>query len=110
MTDFSRIPEHRRYGRVASVMGMLLEIAGAPGTLTVGGRCDVVGRDGKRLSCEIIGFRNGRALAMPFGPLDGVGLGCKAEVALGGAVVYPHESWLGRVVNAMGEPIDGKGA
>jgi flagellum-specific ATP synthase len=109
MAEFARIPEHRRYGRVASVMGMLVEIAGVPETLTVGGRCDIVGRDGRRLACEVIGFRDGRALALPFGALDGVGLGCKAEIAPSTAAVYPHRSWLGRVVNAMGEPIDGKG-
>ena len=48
-------------------------------------------------------------LLMPFGTLDGVGLGCKAEVSEGQPVVFPDESWLGRVVNALGEPIDGKG-
>jgi flagellum-specific ATP synthase len=91
-------------------MGMLVEIAGVPDSLAVGGRCEVLSRDGRRLPCEMIGFRDGRALAMPFGAVDGIGLGCRAEVMAGGAVVYPHESWLGRVVNAMGEPIDGKGA
>ena len=46
---------------------------------------------------------------MPLGNLDGVGLGCKAEVSEGQPEVFPDESWLGRVVNALGEPIDGKG-
>ena len=46
---------------------------------------------------------------MPLGNLDGVGLGCKAEVSDGQPEVFPDESWLGRVVNALGEPIDGKG-
>jgi flagellum-specific ATP synthase len=46
---------------------------------------------------------------MPFSSLDGVGLGCKAEIADSDPVVRPHESWLGRVVNALGEPLDGRG-
>jgi flagellum-specific ATP synthase len=46
---------------------------------------------------------------MPFGPLDGVGLGCKAEIASNDPVMRPSHGWLGRVVNALGEPIDGKG-
>jgi flagellum-specific ATP synthase len=108
-SDVAQLPAHRRYGRVAGVMGMMLEIAGVPQTLAVGGRCEVVARDGRRLSCEVVGFRDGRALAMPFGQLDGIGLGCKAEMLGSGTVVRPHESWLGRVVNALGEPIDGKG-
>jgi flagellum-specific ATP synthase len=108
-SDLDRIPDYRRYGRVTAVLGMLLELGGVPETLAVGGRCEIVGRYGSRLPCEVIGFRNGRALLMPFGSIDGIGLGCKAEVANTAPVVHPHDAWLGRVINAMGEPIDGKG-
>jgi flagellum-specific ATP synthase len=108
-SEIAALPEHRRYGRVAAVMGMLVEIAGVPDTLAIGGRCDVMARGGRRVPCEVIGFRDGRALAMPFGSLEGIGLGCKAEMTAGGSAVFPHRGWLGRVVNALGEPIDGKG-
>ncbi|MEX1147973.1 MAG: flagellar protein export ATPase FliI, partial [Sphingomonadales bacterium] len=64
---------------------------------------------GKRIPAEVTGFRNDRALVMPFGPLDGVGMGCKVYVGDPDPVVYPSSAWLGRVVNAFGEPIDGKG-
>jgi flagellum-specific ATP synthase len=109
LRDVERLPDARRYGRVGAVLGMLLEIAGVPQSLSIGGRCTVLARGGRRVPCEVIGFRDKRALAMPFGPLDGVGLGCKAEIADVEPVVYPHLGWLGRVVNALGEPIDGKG-
>src|SRR5229473_1395392 len=109
VSDLAQIPEQRRYGRVTAVLGMLLEIGGVPESLAVGGRCEIIGRYGSRLPCEVVGFRNNRALLMPFGAIDGIGLGCKAEVANSAPVVYPHEGWLGRVVNALGEPIDGKG-
>ena len=59
--------------------------------------------------CEVIGFRQKRALLLPFGSLEGVGLGCKAEVMESEPLVRPSPAWLGRVVNALGEPIDGKG-
>jgi flagellum-specific ATP synthase len=108
-SDLAQIPEQRRYGRVTAVLGMLLEIGGVPESLAVGGRCEIVGRYGARLPCEVVGFRNSRALLMPFGSIDGIGLGCKAEVANSAPVIYPHAGWLGRVVNALGEPIDGKG-
>jgi flagellum-specific ATP synthase len=58
---------------------------------------------------EVIGFRQGRALLMPFGTVDGIGLGCKAELADSDPVIRPTEAWLGRVVNALGQPLDGKG-
>jgi len=110
LSDLAQIPDCRRYGRVTAVLGMLVELGGVPQSLAVGGRCEIVGRYGSRLPCEVIGFRNGRALLLPFGSIDGIGLGCKAEVADAAPVVFPHEAWLGRVVNALGEPIDGKGA
>src|SRR5690606_29115415 len=37
------------------------------------------------------------------------GLGCRAEVADGQPAIHPCDGWLGRVINALGEPIDGKG-
>ena len=107
--ELGDIAEYRRYGRVTGVNGMLLEVGGVPRALAIGRRCDVIAQDGRCVPCEVVGFRNGRALLMPFSMLDGVGLGCKAELVAGSALVYPHEAWLGRIVNAMGEPVDGKG-
>jgi flagellum-specific ATP synthase len=107
--ELSLIPEIRRFGRVSGVMGMLLEVGGLPQRLAIGGHCQVAGQQGRRLTCEVVGFRAGRALLMPFGPLDGIGLGSKVEMAERPAAIYPDSGWLGRVVNAMGEPIDGKG-
>jgi len=107
--DVANLPEYRRWGRVAGVNGMLIELGGMPREVTVGSRCEVATQEGRRVACEIVGFRGGKALAMPFTALDGIGLGCRGELAPGRPVIYPDESWLGRVINAMGEPIDGKG-
>ena len=107
--EISNIADYRRFGRVSGVMGMLLEVGGLPRHLTVGGHCEVQGREGRHLTCEVVGFRGGKALLLPFGPLDGIGLGSKVETAQRPVAIYPSEGWLGRVVNAMGEPIDGKG-
>ena len=46
---------------------------------------------------------------MPFANLEGVRRGCKAVVSSVAGAVRPSVRWLGRVLNAMGEPIDGKG-
>jgi flagellum-specific ATP synthase len=107
--DIALIPEYRRFGRVTGVMGLLLEVGGLPRRLAVGDRCAVLAEKGRRLVCEVVGFRAGRVLLMPFGAIYGVGLGCRVEVEDRPPAIYPHDGWLGRVVNAMGEPIDGKG-
>ena len=107
--EVEQLPTRHRYGRVGSVLGMLVEAAGLDRVLSIGGRCEVVARGGRRVPCEAIGFRQGRALLLPFGTLEGVGLGCKAELAVAEPTVRPSDAWLGRVINALGEPIDGRG-
>jgi flagellum-specific ATP synthase len=107
--QLDQIPETQQYGRVAGVLGLLVEVAGLDRALSIGARCNLVARDGRRVVSEVIGARQGRALLMPFGTLDGIGLGCKAELAGTDPVVRPNQAWLGRVVNALGEPLDGKG-
>lgn len=108
-SNLGQIPEHHLYGRVTAVQGMLIEVGGVQRRLMVGDRCLVQRRRGPSLKCEVVGFREGRALLLPFGSLEGVGLGCKAEVESQEPAVRPTDAWLGRVVNALGEPVDGKG-
>ena len=97
------------YGRIASILGMLVEIEGVNEYLSVGDRVLVLNRDGEKIPSEIVGFKNNNALAMAFYNLDGVGLGAKVEIT--GAVPYvlPNNKWLGRVINAFGEPLDDLG-
>jgi flagellum-specific ATP synthase len=108
MSELERLPTHQVFGKVAAIQGLLVEVSGLA-HLAVGDRCNVIARDGRDVICEVVGFREGRALVMPFGPLEGLGLGCRAEIAEAAPAVYPNESWLGRVINAMGKPVDGGG-
>ncbi len=97
------------YGRVVSVQGLMVEIAGPLHAMSVGSRVEIAARSGTSILAEVVGFRADRALCLPFGPLDGIGVGAHAIVRAQAPIVYPSQAWLGRVVNAMGEPIDGKG-
>ncbi len=107
--EIGQLADHRLYGRVAGVLGMLVEVAGLEQALSIGSRCAIHAQGDRRVICEVIGFRQKRALLLPFGSLEGVGMGCKAEVLESEPLVRPSNAWLGRVVNALGEPIDGKG-
>ena len=109
ITAIDRIPSYRLFGRVTAILGMLVEAGGVENRLSVGGRCVLTARDGRRVPCEVVGFRENRALLMPFGSLEGVGVGCQAEIADSETYFYPERTWLGRVINALGEPVDGKG-
>lgn len=105
----TRLPDHDVYGRVTKVLGLLVEIAGFGSDLSIGSRVHLKPNRDYEVPCEVVGFREGHALLMPFGTLDGISLGCPAVMRGNKPAIMPDERWLGRVVNAMGEPIDGKG-
>ena len=97
------------YGRVVGVRGLMVEAAGPLHAMSVGARV-VIETPTKNIPCEVVGFSGLNALLMPFAPLEGVRRGCRALVTSVAGAVRPSAGWLGRVVNALGEPIDGKGA
>ncbi len=105
-------------GRVVSVSGLAAEIAGLAPLLSIGDRLTLESRDGRQTCAEIVGFRGGHAQAMTFGPLDGIGPGSHARFdlrgparqAIGqGATLPVAPGWIGRVVDPLGRPLDGKG-
>ncbi|MEQ8863908.1 MAG: flagellar protein export ATPase FliI [Thalassobaculum sp.] len=110
VSDIDKVPDFRLYGRVTAVLGMMVEIGGVERALSIGDRCFVQARGSRMVTCEVVGFREGRALAMPYAPLEGVGIGSRAQISDADPVVYPDDGWLGRVVDAMGDPVDGKGS
>ena len=86
----------------------MVEIAGPIHAMSVGARVTIEAA-ARLIPCEVVGFSGANALLMPFAPLEGVRRGCRAIVSGTPGAVRPSAGWLGRVVNAMGEPIDGKG-
>jgi len=104
------LPRVTRFGRVARMEGLLIEVTGAAGAIGLGGRLKIAGGTGAETPCEVVGFRDGRALAMPFGQLDGVALGARATFEERINAIHPNGAWLGRVLDAFAHPIDGRGA
>ena len=111
--EINNIQEVTVSGSITAVQGLMLECSGIDRHLSVGARCRVYGRKtGANIPSvltEVVGFRDGKALLMPFSTLEGIGPGAKVIIEEAASVCYPCEAWLGRVINAMGEPVDGKG-
>ncbi len=96
-------------GKVAAIRGLMIEVAGPVHAMSIGSRVEIILPMAPSISCEVVGFRGDVAQCMPFGSLQGVRLGCRVNVKSSVQSVFPSHAWLGRVVNAMGEPLDGKG-
>jgi flagellum-specific ATP synthase len=93
-------------GRVIGAAGLIIESAGPKAK--VGELCYIEG-DGGRIPAEVVGFRNDRILLMPLAELDGLRPGWQVY-ATGGPLQAPiGEGLLGRVIDGLGNPIDGQG-
>ncbi|MCP5432244.1 MAG: flagellar protein export ATPase FliI [Alphaproteobacteria bacterium] len=97
----------RFFGRVAGVQGLNVDIAGLNPVLAVGARLSVPRQNGGATVCEVVGFRDEHAICLPYGPLEGVRMGAPAALVASAGTAWPDDPWLGRVIDAMGEPIDG---
>lgn len=97
-----------RYGRVTRIVGLVIEAVGVE--VGVGDLCRVTSlTDDRSILAEVVGFQERGILLMPLGELDGLHPG-SSVVPLGrsfGVDVGP--GLLGRVLNGLGHPIDGKG-
>mgnify|MGYP001766459888 FL=1 len=95
-------------GRVVQVVGLVVESQGPD--VRVGDLCSIRFRDSTRsLKAEVVGFRGDRVLLMPLGTLKDVGPGCDVLSMDRPLGVRVGQSLLGRVLDALGEPMDDKG-
>ena len=92
-------------GRVTALNGLLIEAEGPKAGLSLGAHA-VIDTPRGPAECEIVGFRGETALMMPFGPLEGVRPGAKVRLQPEPARVRPSTSWLGRVLDGFGRPLD----
>lgn len=93
-------------GRVVSAIGLSIEIAGLE--LGVGEAVRILGDEGP-IMAEVVALGDGRATCLPISDLRGVRAGCPVQSTGGPLRVPVGMGLLGRVVNALGEPMDGRG-
>ncbi|MBF0328303.1 MAG: flagellar protein export ATPase FliI [Nitrospirae bacterium] len=102
------------YGRVTRGVGLILEGLG-PKT-KIGDICQIQSNEGKLdsqdsfIEAEVIGFKEDKVLLMPLGNMVGIGPGSKIIARGKQKYIKVGDSLLGRVLDGMGNPIDGKGS
>lgn len=96
-------------GRVSRVVGLLVEGRG-PGA-TVGSQCQIFPKEhgSNPVMAEVVGFRGGDVLLMPYGDTRGIGPGCRIIACREPPGCRVGEELLGRVLSGLGEPMDGRG-
>jgi FliI/YscN family ATPase len=100
-----RIPPFRWTGQVTEVVGLLIESRGP--RVAIGDFCEVTTSNGRPIRTQVIGFRDGRVLAMPLEEVDGLQLGDQVSARSDDARVEVGPGLLGRVLDGFGKPMDG---
>ncbi len=102
------VPVLENRGRVVQLIGLVIESAGPLAAVGDVCRIESAQHSGWTLA-EVVGFRNHHVLLMPLGEVRGIHPGSQV-VALGTPLqVGVGEALKGRVLDALGRPIDGLG-
>jgi len=97
-----------RVGKVVRVTGLIIESEGP--NLALGEVCRIAtGSGATPIHAEVVGFREHRLLLMPLGPTDQLRTGCEVTASSFGSRVPVGRGLLGRVIDGLGQPIDGHG-
>ena len=94
----------RHFGRVAAIRAGLVEVGGLNHIASVGDRVALM--EGA-LSGEVIALDPKCALVLPEGATDGLSIGAQAELLFRPAI-SPCTAWIGRIVDPLGRPLDGR--
>lgn len=97
----------RQRGRIDQVIGLVIEAIGP--NVSVGDRCTIPSRRNGDVLAEVVGFRGNRVLMMPLGEMEGVSPGATVTACDEPFTVGVGPGLLGRVLDGLGQPIDGKG-
>jgi flagellum-specific ATP synthase len=106
--DLKALEPRRHEGRVTGLEGLRIEVSGPASALKLGASVRFANENGPR--GELVGFEGDRAILLACDPLEGIGPGAPVFFTSGLDTVRPSEAWLGRVIDAFSEPLDGKGA
>lgn len=108
-TQVRAAPSARRLGRVTGITGLIIESEGP--NVGLGELCRISSDRGETLSvtAEVVGFRGEHVLLMPLGETQGLHPGCEVAASDRPPLPVADEALLGRVLDALGRPMDGAG-
>ena len=96
----------KKLGKVAKVVGLTVESIGPAAKLN--DLCHIITQDKDQvINAEVVGFRDDRVLLMPYDQTVGVGLGSRVENTGAPLKVMVGDELLGKVLDGLGNPIDG---
>lgn len=105
--EVGSVPVATPAGRLVGASGLLLESMGC--ALRTGQRCSVETGSGEWIDAQVVGFRQDVSFLMALKRPEGLATGARVLPIHERDALRIGPSWLGRVVNGLGEPVDGRG-
>ncbi len=93
-------------GVLRRTVGLAIEAEGCHAEL--GGRCDIIAADGRRVETEVVGFSGERLFLMPIADMRGVVPNARVIPVAGTPEAVVGDELLGRVLDGRGNPLDGR--
>ncbi len=93
-------------GRVSGASGGMITVSGLHQLARLGHKARVIEAD-RVVLAEVVRIQDDTIYLLPEGPADGVRVGDRVQLDPP-AVFAPDDSWIGRVVDPDGKPLDGK--
>lgn len=103
--QLEKIRPWRWRGQVLQAVGQTIESAGP--LASVGECCEILDHAGRPHPAEVIGFKGSNVLSMPLDSVDGIRFGDRVSALGTHPGIFVGPALKGRVLNALGEPIDG---
>jgi flagellum-specific ATP synthase len=125
MIDFEKLRRtvkqtdlYKYKGKIEQIVGMTIAASGPEGT--VGDICKIyknrrgqsgqIGTEAESIYAEVVGISDGKIMLMPYTDIEGIGPGSIVENTGDKLKVGVGKELVGRIINAIGEPIDDKPA
>ena len=99
---------YRQLGKLLNVGGLTIESAGPEAKLGDLCRIHADVESNQSILAEVVGFKDGKTLLMPYEKIDGIGLGCLVENLGTSLFIRAGEELLGKTLDGLGRPLDGE--
>ncbi|MBF8246891.1 MAG: FliI/YscN family ATPase [Rickettsia sp.] len=101
------------WGKILSIKSSRIEACGIQNYLSIGSKCELIDQTNNIIILlEVVGFEKEKIILMPLENIDGISLNSSKirvnkKLNNNGNYIYPDKTWLGKVIDGLGETLDG---
>jgi flagellum-specific ATP synthase len=103
------IPQTSIFGHITAIKGLMIECEGLNKHISIGSRLNILSNKGTKILAEVVAFSQSHAQMLAYYDIADVSVGNRVELLEAEQVIFPTNAWQGRIINALGQPVDDAG-